>query len=130
MLLLLVLDRVHLVDARAVVGGVPPEGDVQVLQEQIHPCRAMSLQSASSTGTQHVRAVAARNACIRVTITRSTLAVDQMHAALIPKPGIVGCMAGDEGAHTNTHESGWSMAQDSSREIQLCDHDACGSHSF
>ena len=32
-LLLLVLDRVHLVDARAVVGGVAPECDVQVLQE-------------------------------------------------------------------------------------------------
>ena len=38
MLLLLVLDGVHLVDARAVVGGVPPEGDVQILQEQVHAC--------------------------------------------------------------------------------------------
>ena len=39
MLLLRVLDRVHLVDARPVVGGVSPEGDVQVLQEQVHACR-------------------------------------------------------------------------------------------
>lgn len=38
MLLLLVLDGIHLVDARAVVGGVPPEGDVQILQEQVHAC--------------------------------------------------------------------------------------------
>ena len=41
MLLLRVLDRVHLVDARPVVGGVSPEGDVQVLQEQVHACRYM-----------------------------------------------------------------------------------------
>ena len=36
MLLLGVLHGVELVDAGAVVGGVPPEGDVQILQEQVH----------------------------------------------------------------------------------------------
>src|SRR3989338_10244258 len=35
-LLVLVLDRVQLVDARAVVGGVTTEGDVQGLEEHVH----------------------------------------------------------------------------------------------
>ena len=36
--LLLVLDRVHLVDARAIVCGVSPKRDVQVFEEQVHAC--------------------------------------------------------------------------------------------
>ena len=35
-LLLPVLGGLHLVDARAVVGGVPPEGDVQIFEEEVH----------------------------------------------------------------------------------------------
>ena len=35
-LLLPVLGGLHLVDARAVVGGVPPKGDVQVFEEEVH----------------------------------------------------------------------------------------------
>ena len=43
-LLLGVLHGVELVDAGPVVGGVPPEGDVQVLQEQVHACTPGSPQ--------------------------------------------------------------------------------------
>ena len=38
MLLLRVLDGVELVDARPVIRGVSPEGNVQVLQKQVHAC--------------------------------------------------------------------------------------------
>ena len=42
MLLFNILDRVKLVDARPVVGGVPAEGDVQVFEESIHACNTTS----------------------------------------------------------------------------------------
>ena len=37
-LLFPVLDRLHLVDAGPVIRRVSPEGDIQVLQEKVHPC--------------------------------------------------------------------------------------------